>query len=1134
MAPPLGKILAQCVKDRDLYGDDDAYQAALEKDIGDMLGEFIKHMEDMDSLMEAWGTNCNNYGWHHWEDDDSLQPRVNQTVGDRITCKLMTTAILLMSKGSQSTLKDEGETENNKKMRQYMRCAIVNMFGTILTESACGRKWGIYYAWYSVDQMRGNGGMQDLIAAEDCRMGETDDIRRGQWTLSDHIKNWLRANDDLMSKIKGEEMTESCKKSAPASSTRKDADGQDDAASALREGESSALNTLKAGMHSILQRAQQEVVESANSSTSPVKDVQTIRPMTEPAAPKGPSAEKPTSILAPAHPADTQPATSGPAAEDNTSKKEDSNQGSAGLEATGAARAGSPQPQAPKGDTGAQAPGPVPQPPPPAPPPQETTSEGIQGGKDADQAGKCTESSTSTNKNGSGVTLSFACTPNSALGDPSSIPQNLPDPAPGPDPSEKTTSKDSKEPVSEQAPAAAAPAQPTDPGAGAETPPEQKVPETTEPPITGQPPTQDSTSAEPPAPGAHKPDNGPDGAAGALGSGTASNDAPPPLNPPKPKPNPNPNQSGSSGTGQPDAGGSSGTGSTGHQGPSSSGTGSTGGPGAGASHPSGGQGPRNNQVPPTLPSPTPFDPKDLIPYTPAIIPAVVGIGVIAFFLWKYFAYLAKGRRTFRTVRDVPSPPLDEEILQHLQRGDLPPPDYGYTLVRDRRPGRLPAARRRRQPRVHKRTIIELHLEVLHECEVAEWDTVQDDYLKILVEEFMGGNHGHSSSLDAPITNQALSRNNVASTLDPPTDSEQTDTCPPHDPDPWSCMETIQLATDPAASNEDDRWRCMETIQLATDPCAPNEHDPDPWSCMETIPLETHTSPPNEEGPDPWSRMENIQLATNPCAPNEHDTDPWSCMKTIQLATDRSPPNEDDRWRCMETIPLEMDPCAPNDPDPWSCMHTAPLEQAQHRPCDPRAAISTCTQWINWIDRNKHILRECTGQTWFNAFKSDWKQYYQQHATDEDNVVSGQRELGQHANIPSVEMQKLELWRQWIAQQHRQMSTYKEEEWFQHLLHTVEEEIESQTGEVPGVDKDLEVENVMAAEDVLRVRDLPLSQPLHQPPHMKKRVPAKLCMLLLASVIHECEFESGMHEKGYMWMLYCNSVNIRMTAHMHAN
>ncbi|KJP84958.1 hypothetical protein AK88_05413 [Plasmodium fragile] len=334
--------------------------------------------------------------------------------------------------------------------------------------------------------------------------------------------------------------------------------------------------------------------------------------------------------------------------------------------------------------------------------------------------------------------------------------------------------------------------------------------------------------------------SGPTGEKGEAGNSSGhavvdgGNDDPPPLNPPKPKPNPNPNQSGSTAvsSGEQSSGGAA-SGASGGEGKAGGAGGpKDGGPGAGVGAGTGGSsgggaggGAGGSGTEVGTPSVAPgLRWEDVKWYTPAIIPAVVGIGLIAFFLWKYFAYLAKRRRTYRTVRDVPSPPLDEEILDHLQRGELPPPDYGYTLIRDRQPSSISGSAR--PPRVHKGTIIELHLEVLNECEVTEWQNVKDDYLHILVEEFMWGNNGHSSSLDAPTTNEGLSGTNVASTVDPSTDS---DASPPHEDDPWSRMQTIPLATDRSPPNEDDPdpWRCMETIQLEPDPCPHNEDDP--WS-----------------------------------------------------------------------------------------------------------------------------------------------------------------------------------------------------------------------------------------------------------------------------------------------------------------
>ncbi|KJP84902.1 hypothetical protein AK88_05463 [Plasmodium fragile] len=619
------------------------------------------------------------------------------------------------------------------------------------------------------------------------------------------------------------------------------------------------------------------------------------------------------------------------------------------------------------------------------------------------------------------------------------------------------------------------------------SPPSEQTPRTPPPEPEPEPvPTTSSNGAEAASPGPRGPP-GNDGDAGGQAIADGGNDDPPPLNPPKPKPNPNPDQSGSSGGtggGADQSSGGTGGGVSGGQGKRGGGGGhKDGGAGAGVGGGTRGSSGGGRAAPtPTTPSVPPgLTWADVTPYTPALIPAMVGIGVIAFFLWKYFAHLGhKRRRTYRTVRDVPSPPLDEEILQHLQRGHLPPPVYGYTMVRDRQPCRLPAARRRRRPpRVRTRTIIELHLEVLNECDAAEWENVKDDYLQILVEQFMGGNNTCTSSSDVCTPDDGLatqdSTTNAASpTRDPPTYSDGTDTCPP---------------------NEEDRWNCIKNIQLPTDPCPPT--DDDPWSCMENIQLQRARSPPNADDPDAWRCMETIQLETDHCPPHAHDPDPWSCMETIHFATDTSPPNEQDPdpWSCMENIQLATDPSASNDEDydPWSCMETIQLEH-EHTPSplayssDPGNDMPALdrTKWIPWIDRNKHLLQACTTQPWFLQLKADWKQYQL--------------------------MKKLHAWKQWVEQQHRKMSTYKEEAWFKHLLHNVQEATVSEKGEVSVVEKDLEVDKVMAAEDLLQVSDVPRSQPLPQQPYMKKSLTAQTWILILALVIEQCEVERSLQDR----------------------
>ncbi|KJP89174.1 hypothetical protein AK88_01260 [Plasmodium fragile] len=713
-------------------------------------------------------------------------------------------------------------------------------------------------------------------------------------------------------------------------------------------------------------------------------------------------------------------------------------------------------------------------------------------------------------------------------------------------------------PAPAPAPAPAPPANPAAPAAAAPKAEAEPAPTTTTTSSSGPAAVSPGPIGQPGAAG----ENGATGAAGSSGKDDVidgGNDDPPPLNPPKPKPNPNPNQTGSSpsgtggasladgtehggGRGQGGPGGGGGgsgsssssasdpstPGSTGHQPPGSSRPGSdpstqpnnAQGTGSQPTDSDGGFGLSLDRAPavgsigegyaPATPTEKTSgtggmnsrggpDAPDL---TGAVLTATtpimlflsaVTVALLGYSLWKYLAYLANRQRKFRTVRDVPSLPLDEEILQHLQRGELPPPDYGYTMVRDRQPGRLPAARRRRPPRVHKRTIIELHLEVLNECEATECESVKDDYLQIVVDAFMRGNNTCTSSSNVCTPDDGLATQDSTTNADSPTRDTPTDI---DGPGPWSPNE-----------DDPDPWSCMENIQLATAPCPP--HEDDPWSCMETIPLATDRCPPNADDPHPRSCVLHIQFETDPCAPHAHDPDPWKCMEPIELATHTSPPHEDnhDPWSCMATIQLATDPCTPNedDPDPWNCMETIQLEQEQARPpTGPGDANPDCRHWINWIDRNKYMLRECTTQPWFLHLKADWKQYLREHmAADEDH---GQRAFGEAATSP---MKKLRLWKQWVEQQHRQMSMYKAE-WFQHLLENIEEETVPDKGDVPGLAKDLDVEKAPAAEDMLRVRALPCTQ-LHPQPYMKTPLTANICIPILALVIEQCAVERRLQE-----------------------
>ncbi|KJP85439.1 hypothetical protein AK88_04942 [Plasmodium fragile] len=946
----------------------------------DVLHDFMDYMEDPYGTVDALGANCYNTGWNDIDQDDIYYKE--QTVADVVRCRLLTRALWFANGDNTQHKNANGGSAHMSADEERLRCDVVNAFGYILHHKYCAHKtaWtrGIKYAWKTVKSMGDPGGIKgaDRGPVIDARCTECGyDIKNPVVrVVNGHMAQLLIHEGNLMHKIGQLERTAHCAmqwkdyKSGPG---RTDGNGNVDWKNIpeVTKTEKEIVQKTQAAIQEVTAKIDEEI-EKKKSEQDKGKDTNTT-----PAEAKKKNE-------------DGKKSTDASTKDQSTEKAQ--------------------LPAAPVLPA---------RPPPPAPPPGQQTPKDSRDSSsrkyhvsgDTSTCGIHTHSETKE-VNGSTATItittvnspSTGCSGSGTSGnDPSAVRTTTSQdpsvvtaaPAPGPVPPAETESAPAPQPH----PTNSAPASPRQiPGNAAgqdDTEPAKTVAATpASPPSSGTALTTTSSGG-----GGGKAGSALDGAHGTQAVDGGNHD-PSPLNPPPPKPNPNPNQSGSSGSFS-DADLANGV--SGGNGQAGAAGGAPGRAGAGGSSGGGGRGGERGSgtevgtpsVPPGLRW------EDVIPYTLALIPAVVGIGVIAFVLWKYFTHLAPRRRTYRTVRDVPSPPLDEEILQHLQRGELPPPDYGYTVVRDRPPASTSA--RARPPRVHKRTIIELHLEVLHECEVAAWENVKDDYLHILVEEFMAGHNTCTSSSnvctrDDGLATQDSTTNADSPTRDTPSDSEQTDPCRPHNPDPWSCMEIIQLATDPCAPHDDDRWSCMETIQL---------------------------------------------------------------------------------------------------------------DHAQHRPSDNGDATSACTQWINWIDHHKHLLHECMTQPWFNALKTEWKQYLREHMAADAN--NGQRALGERFNIPSAVMKK-DAWKKWLDQQHRNMRMYNALEWFPRLLHNVQEHTESHKGAVPVVGKDLEVEKAMGPADIRRVRDVPRSQ-LHQQPHMKTVLTAKIWILILALVIEHCEVDSRLQQ-----------------------
>ncbi|ANQ05734.1 SICA antigen [Plasmodium coatneyi] len=102
---------------------------------------------------------------------------------------------------------------------------------------------------------------------------------------------------------------------------------------------------------------------------------------------------------------------------------------------------------------------------------------------------------------------------------------------------------------------------------------------------------------------------------------------------------------------------------------------------------------------------------------------------------KYFSLPGK-RRRYKRAHQVRGPPsLEEQLPDHVGQQDGP---QEYTLVKERKSHSTPKKGRKKRG-VGRRMIIDIHLEVLDECQKGDVALTKEDYFTILVQEFMGSN-----------------------------------------------------------------------------------------------------------------------------------------------------------------------------------------------------------------------------------------------------------------------------------------------------------------------------------------------------------------------------------------------------------
>ncbi|KJP84790.1 hypothetical protein AK88_05575, partial [Plasmodium fragile] len=177
-------------------------------DIETELKAFIRYITEQNT--EGWDENCENVYYKHPKNPNGPEVKVTRA-GERIMCRLMVGALYFMNENSWTMSGRSRGVSNDDDLKEYVRCAIVNMYMEILKESSCEGAWGLWYAWYTMKQME-EGLKGGLITRAKCGHGVLQNIQTEEFDMAQKIQAWLKKNKTLTDKIARPEIQSICNK----------------------------------------------------------------------------------------------------------------------------------------------------------------------------------------------------------------------------------------------------------------------------------------------------------------------------------------------------------------------------------------------------------------------------------------------------------------------------------------------------------------------------------------------------------------------------------------------------------------------------------------------------------------------------------------------------------------------------------------------------------------------------------------------------------------------------------------------------------------------------------------------------------------------------------------------------------
>ncbi|KAI4837664.1 STP1 protein [Plasmodium brasilianum] len=145
-------------------------------------------------------------------------------------------------------------------------------------------------------------------------------------------------------------------------------------------------------------------------------------------------------------------------------------------------------------------------------------------------------------------------------------------------------------------------------------------------------------------------------------------------------------------------------------------------------------------------------------------------------------------------------------------------------------------------------------------------------------------------------------------------------------------------------------------------------------------------------------------------------------------------------------------------------------------------------WNKWIEKHRNISKKLEKEDWFNHLKNEWKKEMEELNKKYSN---------ENEKVSFLEREKV-IWRQWISNKGKIVEQNMEEDWFKGLT----DEFNNILGEY----ENEETENSVSLINIEEMAHNKSCEELYK--YIKKKLLAKLCILVFMTVLEECKKEQS--------------------------